>query len=203
MFVCLLMVSCGQTESKIQSESDDVPEEQMKNTFHSAEIGWTIEIPEGWKLVDEKSIRANNQKGMDAIEQTAGKEFDASGLQQLVSFQKDEVNMFQSSIEPFAEDSPGEWKANNAALKHLVYQTYKDQGLTADTSATKIESVDGIDFEVYSFQIIGNDGVVLLSQVMYSCLLNACDFGVILNYNNDSDRDQLMKAWRNSKFTKN
>ena len=78
--------------------------------------------------------------------------------------------------------------------------TYENQGIKVDSSATSIESIDGLDFQTYSFTIYGSNGDVILKQSMFSRYINGYDFGINLNYNNDKDRDEQLKALRTSKF---
>lgn len=44
------------------------------------------------------------------------------------------------------------------------------------------------------------DGKVMLYQDMYSKLINGYDFGANLSYINDKEKNELMSAWKNSKF---
>jgi hypothetical protein len=129
-------------------------------------------------------------------------EIDYSGLKNLISLQKDLFNIFQSTSEPFKVEYEGEWEENSAALKEIIYLTYLDQGIKADSSATTTEVIDGLEFQKYSFTIYSPNGKLILGQIMYSRLINGFDFGVNINYNNDKYRDELLMAFRNSKFKK-
>lgn len=123
-------------------------------------------------------------------------------MKNLISFQKNQFNIFQSSSEPFELEYEGEWEETNSELKEIIYKTYLNQGIKADSSATIIEKIDGLDFHKYSFTIYSPKGKVILNQIMYSRLINGFDFGVNINFNNDKDKDELLKVLRNSKFKK-
>lgn len=129
-----------------------------------------------------------------------GQKVDFTGLKNLLSLQKDKFNVFQSTSEPFDVEYEGQWEETNAAVKSIIYSTYEDQGIKADSSITTIEKIDGLDFYKYSFTIYSPDGEIILNQIMYGRLINGFDFGVNINYNNNKDRDELLKVFKNSKF---
>ncbi|OUD35277.1 hypothetical protein [Flavobacterium sp. FPG59] len=194
----LSLTSCGQTDP-----NKNIDEGKIEgNIYTSQEIGWTIVIPKGWTIVDKEKNKEINEKGLKALEETLEGEVDYSKLKNLISLQKDQFNNFQSTSEPFELEYDGEWEENNSALKEIIYKTYLNQGIKADSSATTVEKIDGLDFQKYSFTIYSPKGEALLKQIMFSRLINGFDFGVNINYNNDKDRDELLKVFRNSKFKK-
>ena len=187
--------SCGRTDPSGQIDEGKVEGE----SYTSSEIGWTIRIPDGWNIVSRDQQEASLEKGMKAVEEVAG-EIDYSGLKHLISFQKNQFNIFQSSSEPFPLEYEGEWEENHVSLKGLLYDTYTNQGIKADTSSSRA-SIDGIDFAVFHIVVHGPKGEVILYQDMYSSHINGFDFAVTLNYNNDKDKETLMAVWENSVFS--
>ncbi len=193
----LLIVSCGRVDPNKHVDEGYVKE----NIYKSTEIGWSIEIPDGWEVVTKDKIEANDQKGKDAIEKTAGTEVDISGLKHLISFKKNQFNLFASTSEPFKEEYPGEYIENGRNLNKLIFDTYLDLGIMADTSSgTAI--IDGLEFRTFETKIFSDDGKLILNQIMYSRLINGFDFGISINYNNDTDRDVMLKVLKESKFDK-
>lgn len=197
--IFVTLTSCGQVDPNKNIDEGKVE----GNIYTSEEIGWTIEIPKGWTVVEKEKTREINEKGLKALEETIDSKIDYSGLKNLISFQKHQFNIFQSTSEPFEFEYEGEWEENNAAIKEIIYFTYENKGIKVDSTATKIETIDGLDFQTYSFTIHNPKGEIILKQIMYSRLINGFDFGVNINYNNDKDRDELLKVFRNSKFKKN
>ncbi len=194
----IILTSCGEVDP-----NKNIDEGKVDGNFYTSnDIGWTIEIPKGWKIVEKEKTQEMNERGFKALEETLENEIDYSGLKNLISFQKNQFNLFQSSSEPFDLEYEGEWDDNNAALKEIIYSTYENQGIKVDSSTTKIENLDGLDFQTFSFTLYGSKGEVILKQIMYSRLINGFDFCVNINYNNDQDRDELLKVLRNSKFKK-
>ncbi|QNR25128.1 hypothetical protein [Croceimicrobium hydrocarbonivorans] len=194
----LTFISCGQPDPNKQIDEGTVKD----NTYTSEEIGWTIKIPDGWTVINQEQTQANNERGLNALEETLENEIDLSGLKNLIGFQKNQFNIFQSSSEPFELEYDGEWEENNAALKEVIYTTYLNQGMRADSSATTTEEIDGLEFQRFSFTIYSPKGEVIMKQTMYSRLINGFDFGVNLNYNNDEDKEIMLEAWKNSTFKK-
>jgi hypothetical protein len=193
----LLIVSCRQVDPNKHVDEGNVKE----NIYKSTEIGWSIKIPEGWTVVAKDIIEANDLKGKTAIEKTAGAEVDISRLKHLISFKKNQFNLFASTSEPYKEEYPGEYIENGKNLNKLIFDTYRDQGIKAD-SLSGIAIIDGLEFKTFETKIYGKDGTLILNQIMYSRLINGFDFGININYNNVTDRDEMLKALNESKFDK-
>ena len=194
----LTIISC-----KPSNPNKNIDEGKVEgNTYTSQEIGWTIAIPDGWEVVDREKSEDMREKGTQALEETIDQEVDFSGVKTLIAFQKNQFNIFQSTSEPFKLEYEGEWEINNAAIKALIFETFVNQGIKADSSATSVETIDGLDFQTYSFTIYGPTGEVILNQILYSRLINGFDFAANINYNNEKDKETQLQAFRNSKFKK-
>ena len=193
-----LIASCGAKDPNKQIDEGII----KGNTYTSHEIGWTIEIPSGWAIIEKEQTRAGHERGVKAIEETIESEVDFSGLKNLIAFQKNRFNTFQSSSEPVELEYEGEWEENNATLKEIMYATYLNQGINTDSSATTIEKIDGLEFQKYSFTIYSPNGDGRLTQIIYGRLINNLHFSVVISYNNEKDKKAMMNAWRKSKFKK-
>lgn len=134
------------------------------NRYTSKEIGWTIVIPEIWKIVSKEQNEAYEKKGLDAIGEIVDEDIDASEVRNLIGFQKDIFNMFQSTSEPFELEYPGEWEENDAAIKEILYYTYENEGIKVDTTATSIVQIDGLDFRSYEFRVYSPSGELIISK---------------------------------------
>ncbi|HXB41679.1 MAG TPA: hypothetical protein VNZ49_14155 [Bacteroidia bacterium] len=195
--ISLIIISCGQTYPNKQIDEENIKGE----IYESTEIGWSIEIPKNWSIISKDKIEANDQKGKDAIEKATGQEIDTKAMKHLISFQKNQFNIFSSTIEPFKEEFPGEYEKNNKILNELVYQTFVDQGIKTDSSSGK-EIIQGLEFNTFYTTVYAPDGKVILNQILYSRLINGYDFGVNINYNNEQDKKIMMDTWKKSKFLK-
>jgi hypothetical protein len=193
----LLIISCEHLDPNGQVDEGNI----QGAIYESKEIGWSIKIPKGWSIVSKDKAEKNEEKGRDAIEKTLGSEIDTKRLKHLISFQKNQFNLFSSTIEPFKEEFPGEYQQNNKALCELLYKTFTDQGIKTDTSSGK-EKIQGLEFNTFHTTIYAPDGKIILRQIMYCRLTNGYDFGVNISYNNEQDKTTLTDAWKKSKFLK-
>lgn len=193
--ISLLLFSCEKKDPNKQIDEGIIKGEIYK----SKEIGWEIRIPSGWSVVSRDVTQKSEEKGQNAVEQSTGQKFDLSSLKHLISFQKNQFNMFASTSEPFMEEFPGEYEENNKNINSLIYQTFIDQGIKADSSSGQ-EVIQGIKFNTFYTTIYAPDGKVILNQILYSKLINGYDFGVNINYNNEEDKKTMIDAWKKSKF---
>lgn len=175
-------------------------EEKKVFTFNS--IGWSIEKPEGWEVVSKEVNERREKKGLDAMEETLGQDIDISGLKQLISFQKNKTNIFLSSTEPFNPKINGDWKKNTEKLKDILVETYANKNIKTEASAITTETIDGLDFLVYTLQLYTPNGDLFLTQIMYTKFLNGLLFSVSFNYNDDNYKEEMLTAWRKSTFKK-
>lgn len=191
------------TSCKPSDPNKNVEEGKVEgNLYTSEEIGWTMEIPQGWKVIDKEKSEEFQEQGKKALENNTDATVDLNGLKMLISFQKDQFNIFQSTSEPFNQEYEGQWEENNAATKAIIYATYVNMGIQADSTATKTISIDGLDFQSYTFAIRAPEGNVIMTQTMFTRYINGFGFGANINYNNEKDRDEMFKAFLNSKFKK-
>ncbi|MFR9166865.1 MAG: hypothetical protein ACLVKO_11865 [Dysgonomonas sp.] len=169
--------------------------------YTSDEIGWTIEIPDGWRVTNIDQRNALNEKGKGAIQDAIGVEIDASELKNLIGFQKNRFNIFISTIEPFVEEYLGEWLENNKTVNEIVIETFRQNGINPTVLDSKVENVGGIDFQVNQ-TIIELPDNNKLTQIMYSALINNYDFGATISYTNPKYGEEMLNAFRRSKFKK-
>lgn len=192
------ITSFGQIDPNYQIDEGHVE----NNTYTSEEIGWTITIPDNWQIITREQNEAFQKKGLEAIEDLVEEEIDLSAFKNLIGFQKNPFNAFQSNSEPFKIEYEGEWEENNALIKELIYNTYVQQGIKVDSTDMTILKIDGLDFHTFTFTISDPKGKVIMHQTMHSSLINGIAFGVNINYNNEADKKEMETALLNSKFRK-
>lgn len=101
----MTLISC-KTDPNKQIDEGKINE----GIYYSKEIGWTMKIPNGWEITHRSTLEERTEKGLDAVNETAGIDYDVSGLKQLLNFQKDRLHIFQSTSEPFELEYEGEWE---------------------------------------------------------------------------------------------
>jgi hypothetical protein len=167
--------------------------------YNNDEIGWQIEIPLGYQLRHNDNIKRSDEKGRDAIGQVYEGKINAKQLRHLVSFQKNQLNLMDSTIEPYRESYKGEYAASNKLTQKLIYDTYSKQKIKIDTSSA-VETIGKHQFNAFYIKIYGPNGDGFMNQIMYSTLLKGYDFGVNITYNNDNDKELLLNVLKQSKF---
>jgi len=197
LLIFISVIACKKIEPNKQIDEGKIENE----TYKSEELGWQMRIPKDYEIVSKSESEKIDERGLQAVQETTGQNYDLSGLKNLLSFKKNRFNVFASTSEPFTEEYDGEWIENNSSIKKLIYETYKSQGIRSDSTKTQIEKIDGLDFEFYEFTLFGPENNIILNQRYYSRLINGFDFGVIINTNNENDKKTMLNAWRNSKFT--
>ncbi len=187
--------SCTQTDPNKEIDEGIVEE----NTYTSQELGWTINIPDKWEVVSRDELQEKMSMGEEAIEETYEEDIDASTVKNLISFKKDQFNIFTSTSQPFDEEYPNQWNEVNTEIRGMLYHTYVSKGIKVDSSSSETV-IDGQKFYVSSFALYSPKGELILNQDMYSCLRNDIDFAATLNYNNPVDKEIMEKALKGSKF---
>jgi hypothetical protein len=172
-----------------------------EGTYHSKEIGWTINLPEGWEVIDSRKQAALQKRGMDAIGSANDITVDVSGLKNLITFKKDIFNSFLSTSESIEFENEAAWSDNIETVKNYLIATYQNEGIDHDASDTVTEMIDGLEFKTYTFRLYDpKNGKIILNQLVYARYINGFDFGVCINYNNEDDKAVMLEAFKNSKF---
>nr|WP_319997590.1 hypothetical protein [uncultured Draconibacterium sp.] len=192
LIISIVTISCN----KINKGQDRKLE---GNIFTCDEIGWTIEVPKDWEVINRRKVEKSAKDGIKMVEKATNEEFDISGLEQLINFKKDKFNVFNSSIEPAQFLSENEWKENIKLIKNLLFETLANEGMHIDTTSSQ-EKIDGLDFEVFHVTILGLNNELILNQKYYSRYINGYVFGMNINYNNDEDMRTQINAIKNSKI---
>lgn len=195
--VVLVLAMCLDAMAQSALEEGEIRD----GVYVNESLGWTMPVPEGWSVMSRERAEALEARGKESVEDTIGEEVDAEGLVDLLQLQMDERNVFQSTSEPFEEAYEGEWGEVTIGVRDVVIDTYLNAGLEVEYTDIMSEEVGGIPFEYFQLVIYTADGQPLLGQTMYSTLRRGFDFGASLTYDNDADRDTMLRAWRASTFS--
>jgi len=196
--LCLfaLFISCREVEKK-NHDLGTVKE----NKYYVSEIGWSIDIPEGWKLMDTDKMKKMAEKGNKLIQDATDIEIDSDEIKYLITFKKNDQNLFQSILENVPLEAKLDYDANFKMVKELVAFTYENQGITIDTSATSITKVSGVPFHYFEVKILKPESdEILLNQKFFSRLYKDFQHSVIINYNDETYGQVMMEAFENSTF---
>jgi hypothetical protein len=191
----ILWVACEQPDPDKKVDTGAI----TNGVYYCPKIGWTIHIPNTWKIISKDSIEGLNQRGIDTINKSTKTNIEKGPIQSLISFRKDGLNFFISSIEPFKEDYTGEYEKRRKKGNEIICKAISYYNIKADTSSGK-ETVRGLEFERFTITRYNKEDMPDLSEIIYSKLLNGYDFQVIIYYKNDSTKQVMLDAFRNSTF---
>ncbi len=204
-FLCCIMltyfiVGCHSQQS-LKEKQDQLTTGKIDDTFKYSckEVGWETSLPKDWNLLTKEETEKMNAKGKKAMEESTGNTIDVSGLTELVNLKKDLFNSFLSTIEKY-DISTGSYDDHNTEIDKLINDTYNAKNIKFDTK-TGNEKIDNVVFHTLEITLYKpGSKEVLLNQKMYNTLLNGYDFAMTINYNNEGDRQTLMKIVNGSRF---
>jgi hypothetical protein len=196
-------VSCNNgSQSATEGETTEANKTKAKPiSYTSKEIGWTIEIPEGWKIEDQQKLKADIDEGKKVLEKK-GIDLSISGHEiNLVTFRKNQLSKLQSTAIPYKEEYKGSWKDAYLLIKKQIYDGFNSLGVKVDSVSNQAE-IDGLKFEVFVLTIHDKKDRILMHQLMYRTLIKGFDFVINITYDEDMNGIEVMEAWKKSKFDK-
>ena len=187
----LLLQSCKQKADPLTNK-----------TYTAEKVGWTINLPgEKWKVMTEAESKKYRKSGKEMIEDAIAMKVDTSGLQNLISLKKDQLNYFFASLEPYDSVAFTSYDQLITELHDVLKTTYESKKIPAkfEIGATRI---NGIMLDRLVIKIPPKaPGAKPFFQEVYSCLINNYVLGITLIYNNESDKETLQNILNSSNFT--
>ena len=185
-----VFLSCkGQSNSTIKTREVGYPQ-----------VGWKIDIPSDFTILDSAQINANNSRGATAVENTFNDKLDLSEMQTLVSLKKGETNTLTATITPFDPDVDGDWEEEDLKVKSIIVETLESQapGTSVDTSS-HVEKIGGLEFR--KFRVIATlPNKMVINMAIYSRLHMGYDFGITVTYSDEGIGKELAAILASSKF---
>ena len=190
--LCLLCIAtaCGSGNSK------------LAENYTNEELGWSIDIPNGWTIISEERYEKIRQKGKDIIEESTGEVIDSTILAPILGFEKDLSNSLLVSAGKAELSYEGELEEDNAFAKANTYKIYRDQGLEVDSTSTSWVEIDGVKVQLFAFIVNHPNFSNEVVEQIYSGWYNGHVFRMYLTFDNEADREILEAALFNSKFEK-
>ncbi len=185
-----VFLSCkGQSNSTIKTREVGYPQ-----------VGWKIDIPSDFTILDSAEINDNNSRGATAVENTFNDKLDLSEMQTLVSLKKGETNTLTATITPFDPDVDGDWEEEDLKVKSIIVETLESQapGTSVDTSS-HVEKIGGLEFR--KFRVIATlPNKMVINMAIYSRLHMGYDFGITVTYSDEGIGKELAAILASSKF---
>lgn len=206
IYACILIpivfLSACQPNQTLKEKQAELTTGNVDQSFKYTcnEVGWQTYLPKDWHFITQDETKKMNEKGRELIEKSSGSAVDMSGLRELVNLKKDPFNSFLSTIEKYDAKTMGSYEDHNADVEEVVKQAYRSKDIKFELKDGS-EKIDNVLFHVVEIKIFTPGGdKILLNQKMYSALLKGYDFGMTMNYNNEDDKQILLKIVEGSRF---
>lgn len=178
LLVLLFLISCNEDSNEVV--------EQLKQSklvlYSQRSIGWEILVPEKMKCV----YYSNSS--------------DSTSSDYGLSFQIDEKNIFQSTIEIAGDTIKESYEDRSQSLKKLFSESYSSNGIKVDSSETSKITLDGIQFNTYEFRIYDDNDSIKMYQLMFSTNINQYDFNVSIVTESLEKQLEFIELLQASKF---
>ncbi|ADV49972.1 hypothetical protein Celal_2687 [Cellulophaga algicola DSM 14237] len=95
-----------------------------EKTFHAPEIGWTINLIDGWNIKSARKVNQNISDGLARIEDSGENVYISGKELGLIMLRTDEITKFQATIIPFIETYENEWDVKYPQIKEVIYAIF-------------------------------------------------------------------------------
>ncbi len=172
-----------------------------KKELYNEDFRWTITIPEKFENVDPETWEKMQDRGIDAVERTYGEEL-INQANTIFVFKSGQLNYMEANYQPFDPETDGDYSESCKMVNEMLYETFKAQMPDARVDTlTTIEKIDGLDFHVLKTKITYPNKMIL-NALMFSRLFDKKEFSINLIYVNEEKGEQMLDAWKNSKFAR-
>lgn len=165
------------------------------------EIGWSINLPSEFAVLDSSEISIMNNLGAKAVEGANNLKVDSLQNVTLISARKNSQNYFEATLSSFNSRKDEDYKLATQKLNEMTYRTMVESipGGTIDSFSTST-IIAGLTFDKFtiSFKI---NGKVQFKMIMLSTLYKGYDFGIGYLYSDDRTKNKLEGMLENSKFS--
>ena len=176
--------------------------QQNQKNYSFKQIGWTIELPADFLVIDSVENTTRMERGVKAMEDANNIKADITETITLIGATKNKYNYFNATIEPFHSKGNISWQSSNQQLKELLYNTFAEKmkdGIV-DTASSK-QIIDGISFDKFRVTVTVNDKV-LFNSFLLTKLYKGYDLGISYLYLDERTKEQIELMLQNSKFSK-
>lgn len=171
-----------------------------EHEYYHEDLGWTMQIPPGWKIVDGSKVDEFNEKGRKFVGRVYDGPVDETEAEALIYLQRGPAAIFGSLSQTHVESRDGLYTDVQQAVFELNELTYKGAGIRA-RHAREQETIDGVTFERIKTVMLSPNGDKQLVQVLpYQALLGSQSLTVTITTGQGADSSGILAAWRASTF---
>lgn len=168
--------------------------------FHDKDFNWTILIPENFQTVSTEEWTKMQNRGAEAIEDTFGEEI-INQAKTIFVFRSNQFNYFEANYQPFDPEVDGDYIESCKNVNALIYETFATQIPDAKIdTASSVEKIGKLEFQTHTMKIVLPNKMVM-HQIMYSRLFGKREFSVNIMFVDPKKGQQMLDAWKNSRFS--
>ena len=136
---------------------------QSYTTYTFRDIGWTIKLPNDFKIEDSATVARNTAEGEIILETESHIDLSKATTKNLITASKDLYTEFNVTLSKSIAPNEHYWDSVNNRVIKIFYNAMIKQASPAakfDSSRT-IESIDGIDFKSFRMDVKLNENLTL------------------------------------------
>lgn len=183
------------------SDHSESTTKSKDTTYVYRPLKWEIKIPDGYEILTKNDEKRLNDRGLKAMRETVGNEFEVQLFNDLISFRKDKINVFLSNSQLIDSVDFPSYSEIHAGVVDIVIKTYQRHGIKVNHKRS-VELVDDIEFTKDDFELLTADGKYFINQVMYTRLFDTIELTVTITWNNEEYGREMVHSWQGSKFGK-
>jgi len=173
-----------------------------KREFKFPEIGWSISIPNDFRIIDSSIVDSMSRKGLDYIEKTYDTTFNFGSSKTLISITRGKFDFLAAILSPLDTYQIANWNEGKNTMIQAIIETFKSQApdLKVDTTTSTL-NIDGILFS--KFQATATyPNKMILNVCMLNALCKSFDLSISYRYADNETGKQLNEILTTSKFRK-
>lgn len=200
LFTLLALTACGSGKKKEKTSSTPAQPEAEVYTYINDEIGWSIDIPDGWTPISPEQMDAEQERDHETINDKTGLVVN-DRITNLIGFSKSNSNNFKAFMQPNHDSLMAIINHSTFELNKTIIQMAEEKDLVADTSSGT-ENIGGYDYKYSAVNLMQKDNKRIFSQRSYYRIIGNYMFCANIMYSNEDDWNAMMSAFSNSKFKK-
>lgn len=164
-------------------------------------VGWKMYIPDGYEILNQAEEKRLTDKGLGAMKESIGEEFEVQPFNNLLNFRKDRLNVFLSTSQVFDSTEVSSYEDLHNELIAIMTRTYEDKKIGVSHKRDR-EIIDGKEFIRDEFELTTPDNKHFMTQVMYSRLFGVMELSATVTWNDKKYGEEMLNTWKKSTFSK-
>jgi hypothetical protein len=169
------------------------------STYVYGPLKWELKIPDGYEILTKNDEERMTERGIKAMRETVGEEFEVQPFYDLISFRKDKMNIFLSNSQVIDSVEFPSYSEVHDGVVDVIMKTYEGRNIKVNHKRS-VELIDNIEFTKDDFELLTADGKYFMNQAMYTRLFDAIELTVTITWNNEDFGREMLDTWKGSKF---